>query len=79
MKDGGPAFPLPEGAGDTGRRGMSLRDWFAGQALTSIASDGNLSISQSASRAYDLADAHAGRTGDRRMIIEKYQDELFVK
>ena len=30
VKDGGPAFPVP--SEDSGP-GMSLRDWFAGQAL----------------------------------------------
>lgn len=30
MNDGGPAFPVMP----YGREGMSLRDWFAGQALT---------------------------------------------
>ena len=35
-KDGGPAFPTPFGCGDQEpeRSGMSLRDWFAGQAMT---------------------------------------------
>lgn len=34
MKDGGPAFPVPDlhpGAMQVGSSGMSLRDWFAGQ------------------------------------------------
>lgn len=31
--DGGPAFPTAEWAGGNG---MSLRDWFAGQALPTI-------------------------------------------
>jgi hypothetical protein len=31
--DGGPAFPVP---GDQPLDGMSLRDWFAGQAMQSI-------------------------------------------
>jgi hypothetical protein len=45
-KDGGPAFPLAvsvSGAGDVyssadvaGGMGMSLRDWFAGQALPAV-------------------------------------------
>lgn len=39
--DGGPAFPYPgmetRGAIYTGHTGMSLRDYFAGQILTSIA------------------------------------------
>lgn len=42
-KDGGPAFPLhpgialPEQDGDPRWLGMSIRDWFAGQALIGIA------------------------------------------
>lgn len=31
--DGGPAFPRGH---DTGSDGMSLRDWFAGQAMRSL-------------------------------------------
>lgn len=33
--DGGPAFPIIDGLGD-GFKGLSLRDWFAGQALAAI-------------------------------------------
>ncbi len=33
-KDGGAAFPVP--AGVVARPGMSLRDWFAGQALAGL-------------------------------------------
>jgi len=33
-QDGGPAFPVSlPGMGDNGASGMTLRDWFAGQAL----------------------------------------------
>lgn len=39
-EDGGPAFPLPLTAIDGGMQpalpGMSLRDWFAGQALAGM-------------------------------------------
>lgn len=35
IEDGGPAFPVPQVTG-TGSRGMSLRDWFAGQALEGL-------------------------------------------
>jgi len=40
-KDGGSAFPMPpfncpNGDTDWGNSGMSLRDWFAGQALTGM-------------------------------------------
>ncbi len=41
INDGGPAFPEPISLGPSGEWvtsfcGMSKRDWFAGQALTSI-------------------------------------------
>lgn len=34
--DGGPAFPSPDTRGYDGVPGMTLRDWFAGQALAGI-------------------------------------------
>lgn len=34
--DGGPAFPVPNSANVNNQPGMSLRDWFAGQALASM-------------------------------------------
>lgn len=36
INDGGPAFPVPEYADTEIRRGMSMRDWFAGQALIGL-------------------------------------------
>ena len=41
INDGGPAFPIPDvpypnGNVQHGWNGMSLRDWFAGQALTGV-------------------------------------------
>lgn len=33
MSDGGSAFPVPAGPGTDGVSGMTLRDYFAGQAL----------------------------------------------
>lgn len=38
--DGGPAFPRPASEYTSGERGMSLRDWFAGQALAGLCADG---------------------------------------
>ena len=38
MDDGGPAFPV-EDLGLNGTYGMSMRDWFAGQALPSAVED----------------------------------------
>jgi hypothetical protein len=41
INDGGPAFPFPDivnanGDVQSGCNGMSLRDWFAGQALAGL-------------------------------------------
>lgn len=47
------AFPH----GFTGHRGMSLRDWFAGQALAGIfATPQPIELSEAAECAYDMAD-----------------------
>ena len=56
-KDGGPAFPHTWR--DDHGEGMSLRDWFAGQALAGLSAQfgGELSPSAFASFAYQLADA----------------------
>jgi hypothetical protein len=51
------AFPVgyhPEG-NSADQQGMSLRDWFAGQALNSF--QGRLNKTSSASQAYKYADA----------------------
>lgn len=62
MKDGGPAFPVytPDmNVGDSAGPGMTLRDYFAGQALTAIAhfdTSGDFSR-EVARRAYQYADA----------------------
>lgn len=60
-KDGGPAFPA---MGNTTYSGMSLRDWFAGQALTGLAPKfhGQLSLDDNHAKwisvfAYAIADA----------------------
>ena len=36
IDNGGPAFPLAASFNDHKVYGMSLRDWFAGQALTAV-------------------------------------------
>ena len=51
--DGGPAFPQDEFGGV---KGMSLRDYFAGQALTRATSNG-WPAKEIASWAYEIADA----------------------
>lgn len=60
-KDGGPAFPCDSMKQFPTQEGMSLRDWFAGQALAGIMSNPNLMIALEKSRqdpascAYDIA------------------------
>ena len=54
--DGGPAFPMAEGDWS----GMSLRDWFAGQALAGLMAgyqSGPMGIDACAQVAIDTADA----------------------
>lgn len=77
-EDGGPAFPVPQPTRDTEEkenywdtRGMTLRDWFAGQAFAAmVAGEGALMVADRderydetnwaevvASNAYNFADA----------------------
>lgn len=43
LDDGGPAFPVPE---DTTSWGMTVRDWFAGQALAGMHARDSFDIGQ---------------------------------
>lgn len=63
-KDGGPAFPAALAVGADGlffsaEMGMTLRDWFAGQALAGCiaACNGDLPNDKVAAWAYKQADA----------------------
>jgi hypothetical protein len=55
------AFPLPEFADMEGRRGMTLRQWYAGMALQGLlahcATISDLTLDQFASDAFLYADA----------------------
>ena len=65
--DGGPAFPLTASTGDPRdgvycQNGMSLRDWFVGQAMKGMITPGCVMMTEQtrnarASEAYALADA----------------------
>lgn len=62
-QDGGPAFPSPMqddrdcyARNKSGYGGLSIRDWFAGQAIVGMAMDTNPEA-MIAEFAYDLADA----------------------
>ena len=65
--DGGPAFPQSDlsnygiGPSDVGNGGMSLRDWFAGQALAGIIAgwpaNERISEARAAEISYHAADA----------------------
>ena len=55
IDDGGPAFPLHER--DDALRGMTLRDWFAGQALLAMRYTGATAYKDDAEACYKMADA----------------------
>jgi len=60
--DGGPVYPSqykvgPGGSVDAENLGISLRDWFAGQALASMSVTLEVSTVVVAMRAYAVADA----------------------
>ena len=61
VDDGGPAFPVPNDANTNGQEGMSLRDWFAGQALEGymsiLDSRKNPDYQEDATFMYQMADA----------------------
>jgi hypothetical protein len=70
MNDGGPAFPGLDSLANSeddyndratytayGTSGMSLRDWFAGQALTASAMHYPMKANDAARHAYQMADA----------------------
>ena len=54
--DGGSAFPAMLPGGNYCTPGMTLRDWFAGQALAGIAANDNYSEKQTAGLCYQIAD-----------------------
>ena len=67
--DGGPAFPLAKFADMEGRRGMTLRQWYAGMALQGLlehyATISDLTLDQFASDAFLYADAMIRHEADQ--------------
>ena len=71
--DGGHAFPRPEGESETSNDGMTLRDWFAGQAMAKL-----VELSEGDYRSPDAAVQAVGRAAYMyadAMIAEKRQME----
>lgn len=56
-KDGGPAFPAIYGATEALDEGMSLRDYFAAQAIVASAHASTQGPEGLAKAAYEIADA----------------------
>jgi hypothetical protein len=60
INEGGPAFPTPETNSHYSTDGMSLRDYFAGQALPAVYTyhaHNDWTLKNVVERAYQLADA----------------------
>ena len=55
-KDGGPAFPSHGSMGEVVQNGMTLRDWYAGQALSKLANSLSDYDSRTVRQCYALAD-----------------------
>ena len=72
MKNGGPAFPgkwqivnMQRSDAVTYATGMSLRDWFAGQAMKTIIEYEGMDLDATIARqSYELADAMLKERGD---------------
>jgi hypothetical protein len=54
--DGGPAYPVFDMA-KCQAQGMTMRDWFAGQFLSTYVADGIPKAEQIAAACYEMADA----------------------
>ena len=61
QNDGGPAFPREYVT--NGVPGMSLRDWFAGQAMAAFIASSEMNGNDTAETAYAFADAMIAARG----------------
>jgi len=71
--DGGPAFPTVDAnraEGEYGTMGMSLRDWFAGQALAGLLSDVRFSLVNDTVNPVELYPSLAYQYADA-MLVER--------
>lgn len=59
INDGGPAFPIPGLHDDEDFNGMTLRDYFAANAMQGLLSDSTVkgAVGDFAKRSYAMADA----------------------
>jgi len=62
INDGGPAFPVADTVHSTGQvqygfNGMTLRDWFAGQALAGMPWSREISRKDQAKQSFQIADS----------------------
>jgi hypothetical protein len=70
-RDGGPAFPRAASTDEHGQpcnvyqdqQGMSLRDWFAGQAMVGLTAYNSKAAYYHAKEAYEIADAMIAQRG----------------
>jgi len=70
INDGGAAFPVPNDAYNNGMEGMSLRDWFAGQALVGELAS---SSTQEAVMATAQAAFASGRSAVQQVAFNCYE------
>ena len=72
MNDGGPAFPVGFNPGGAYFSGMSLRDWFAGQALAGALASPKLkvpfNVDEISFNCYNMADAMLARHEGRNNV-----------
>lgn len=83
--NGGPAFPRPDGQLTTGTPGMSLRDWFAGQAIQGLLASGphDCTYDELSIEAFDVAEKmienkQKMKTEDRAEQINQVRLALFT-
>ena len=74
IKDGGPAFPVSWNANEPGQLvsvpGMSLRDFFAGQALSGLFASGR-PVEETPPKVYAVAAGYCYRIADAMLKARK--------